>query len=152
MKPHKHAKISAHSFGGVPEDYQDIHDFMDCSKMCHGDVRHRALLHNTLGCYIAERVFGITRVNSAGKEYSVRDVAEQHVKDDMGGRIPTVSNWLDNMTMQAWMGGNKPKAKFKTRYRINVPDADPESEASSSASKLDFYVEPKSWSGKIRKF
>lgn len=116
VKPNKHAKISAHSFGGVPEDYQDIHDFMDCSKMCHGDARHRALLHNTLGCYIAERVLGITRVNSDGKEYSVRDVAEQHVKDDMGG--------------------NNAKAKFKTRYRINVPDADPESEASSSASKI----------------
>ena len=71
MKPHKHAKISVNQFGGAPEDYQDIHDFMDCSKMCHADVRHRALLHNTLGCFIAERVFGVKRVISAGREYSV---------------------------------------------------------------------------------
>lgn len=59
MKPFIHASNSARKFGGLPEDYISIHNFMDISKMAHADLRHRAILHNSLGPYIAERVFGI---------------------------------------------------------------------------------------------
>jgi hypothetical protein len=106
VKPRLHGKVSAKKWGGKPEDYQDIHDFIDSTKMCHPDMRHRALLHNSWGCYLVERVFGIVRVNSDGREYSPRDVAEQHVIDDMG-RIPTVSDYLDGMPLYAWLGGRK---------------------------------------------
>jgi hypothetical protein len=49
MKPLKHAVSSAKRFGGKPEDYQAIHDFFDMGKAAHPDVRHRALLHHSMG-------------------------------------------------------------------------------------------------------
>jgi hypothetical protein len=110
MKPFRHARRSSHLFGGAPEDYQDIHDFIDQSKVCHGDVRHRALFHHTLGCFLVEQVFGITRRNSSGRDYSPRDVAEQHILDDLG-TIPSPSDYLKNMTTQKWMGGPKKRVQ-----------------------------------------
>lgn len=104
MKPFRHARNSARKFGGKPEDYMAIHNFLDQSKTCHGDMRHRAILHNTLGCALVEQVFGATMVNSGGRTFSPRDVAEQHIIEDLG-RLPSVSNYLDNMTLQPWMGG-----------------------------------------------
>ena len=83
MKPLKHALNSARRFGGKPEDYQAIHDFFDMGKAAHPDVRHRALLHHSMGPYIAERVFGTSITNSDGAQVSVRDVAEQHIARDV---------------------------------------------------------------------
>lgn len=111
MKPFIHAQLSAKKFGGKPEDYLDIHHEMDISKSCLADVRHRAIFHNTLGCYVMERIFGYTRINSDGKEYSVRDIAEQHVMDDLG-QIPTLGQWFEGMKIQPWMG--KPVVTRKT--------------------------------------
>lgn len=59
MKPYTHAVNSARVHGGKPEDYIEIHNFMDISKSAHADMRHRAILHNSLGPYIAEMIFGI---------------------------------------------------------------------------------------------
>ncbi len=110
VKPYLHAQRSARLFKGVPEDYQDIHDFIDQSKSAFGDVRHRAIFHHTLGCFVVEQVFGVTRVNSSGRKYSPRDVAEQHIKDDLG-RIPEVGDYLRNMQLQTWMGGMKKRVR-----------------------------------------
>lgn len=114
MKPFLHGRVSARKFGGKVEDYQDIHDFIDGTKACMPDMRHRALLHNAWGCFLVERVFGVTRKNSDGRDYSPRDVAEQHVIDDMG-RIPTVEDYLRHMPMLDWLGGPKrPKDSNRT--------------------------------------
>lgn len=59
MKPYIHAQNSARKWGGAPEDYLDIHNFLDCSKAAHPDMRHRAILHSSLGCFIAERLYGV---------------------------------------------------------------------------------------------
>jgi hypothetical protein len=112
-KPYDHARASAKRFGGEPSDYQDIHDFLDCSKAAHPDMRHRAILHNSLGPFIAERVFGVVRTNSAGRTYSVRDVCEQHILEDMGF-IPTLSHYLDGMPLYDWLGGRKNQAKKRS--------------------------------------
>ena len=108
MKPMVHARISAKKFGGVPEDYIEIHDFMDCTKMALPDVRHRMVLHNSVGCYIAEMVFGYTIVNSDKKTVHVRDVAEAHVIEDMGF-IPTLEKCFSGMPIENWMGGRVSK-------------------------------------------
>ena len=42
------------------------------------DLRHRALRHHAEGIFLAEKVFGVTLTNSAGKLIPVRWVAEQH--------------------------------------------------------------------------
>jgi len=104
MKPYKHARISVRKFGGKEEDYQKIHDFMDSSKAHVPDMRHRAILHSSFGIYITEMVFGTFIVNSDGRKVQVRDIAEQHVIDDMG-RIPTVQDYLQHLPMLDWLGG-----------------------------------------------
>lgn len=108
MKPYHHGMSSAKAFGGVPEDYQAIHDFLDSPKSAHPDMRHRALLHNSWGIYVCEQLFGVFIVNSDGRKVQVRDIAERHVIEDMG-RIPTVSDYLDGMPMYEWLGGPRRK-------------------------------------------
>lgn len=54
----QHSQSSARSFGGQPEDYFSIHQFLDSSKLLISDWRHRALLHNTMGILLCEQMFG----------------------------------------------------------------------------------------------
>ena len=102
MKPYIHAQASVKKFGGKEEDYLPIHDFIDSSKAHFPDVRHRAMLHNSFGIYIAERVFGIFITNSDGKKIQVRDIAEEHILEDLGF-IPTVQDFLSCMKPMEWM-------------------------------------------------
>lgn len=110
-KPTIHSKNSVAKFGGVESDYHEIHDFMDISKSAHADMRHRMVLHHALGCYIAEKVFGRTIVNAEGKEVNVRDIAEQHILDDLGF-IPSLTEWVNEMNQESWMNGLR-KIKFE---------------------------------------
>jgi hypothetical protein len=102
--PYHHAISSARKWGGEPEDYQKIHDWFDESKAHMADFRHRALRHHTEGIFMAEKIFGVTIVNSAGRVVPVRYIGEQHVKEDLG-RIPTVADWLSNIKTEGWMLG-----------------------------------------------
>jgi hypothetical protein len=106
MKPFLHGKVSVKKWGGKEEDYQKIHDWFDQTKAHFPDMRHRAILHSSFGIYLCEQFFGINIVNSDGKTVSVRDIAEQHVIDDMG-RIPTVQDYLNEMPFYSWLGGPK---------------------------------------------
>lgn len=104
MKPAIHAKNSAKKYGGEPADYMPIHDAIDSSKSAHASMKHRAVLHSAFGIYLIERIFGATMTNSEGKVVSVRDVAEDHVIEDLG-TIPSLDDWLRDMPMKTWMGG-----------------------------------------------
>lgn len=110
-KPQIHAQSSARKYGGVPEDYIAIHNFMDSSKSVMGDNRHRALTHNSWFIGAGgplELAFGVTIKNSAGKDISVRDLGEQHILEDFGGRyIPTAQDYLQEMEYKNWMGGGR---------------------------------------------
>ena len=106
MKPHHHANISAKQHGGVAEDYMAIHEFIDHSKSAVADVRHRAMLHSAWGCYVVSQVFGNLLTNSDGKTVSVRDIAEEHIIQDLGF-IPTMDDWLKEMPIQGWMSGTR---------------------------------------------
>ena len=101
--PYHHAVSSARRFGGSPEDYQPIHDWFDETKAHMADFRHRALRHHSLGIFWAEEKFGTTITNSDGKHIPVRLIGEQHVKEDFGGKIPTVADWLSGIPAQKWM-------------------------------------------------
>lgn len=101
--PINHAQSSARLFGGKPEDYEEIHDWFDATKETFADYRHRALRHHSQGIFEAERVFGKTITNSSGTKVPVRYIGEQHVKEDCGGRIPTVADWLRNIKPEMWM-------------------------------------------------
>lgn len=107
-----HAQGSAHKWGGTPEDYIHIHEFLDGSKVTFGDVRHRALLHNTWGVWLAQQMYGrVIHIEKAGggtKPVAVREIAENHILEDLGF-IPQVGDWLENMDIKVWMGGKQNK-------------------------------------------
>jgi hypothetical protein len=103
MNPYIHAKNSAHRFGGIPEDYLHVHLFMDSAKEGMATIAHRLLLHNSFGVVLAEKVCGELIVkpdgtpvrttyvtNSEGTKVFVRDLAQQHIMDDLAGKIPTL--------------------------------------------------------------
>jgi len=116
-KPWIHAESSARRYGGIPEDYIEIHNLMDSSKASFSDVRHRALTHNAwfVG-FILEKIFGTVIVNSDGKKISVRDIGEQHVTEDFGLRfLPTAQDYLEELEMKEWMiaGKGEPPTSYK---------------------------------------
>lgn len=116
MKPIFHANSSAKKYGGIPSDYDEIHTFIDSSKQTYAGLAHRAILHSVFGIFLVEKVFGPRIINSDGKEVAVRDIAEQHVFEDIGF-IPSVQDWLEDLPVKTWMHG-KPAAK-KTMRRLN---------------------------------
>ena len=105
---YEHAKASARHFGGKPEDYIKIHEFIDQSKRSYGDVRHRAMFHHTAGPWVCQEVFGHTIINAESKKINVRQIAENHITEDLGC-IPSPSDWYDCMNCKAWMGGKRNK-------------------------------------------
>lgn len=98
-----HAESSVRLWGGKPNDYQPIHDWLDATKEAFADFRHLALRHHAHGIFEAQRLFGQTIVNSDGRTVPVRYIAEQHIKEDCGGRIPTVADWLSQLRPAPWM-------------------------------------------------
>lgn len=136
-KPYIHALSSQRRWGGEPEDYMEIHDFMDSSKGAIPDNRHRALTHNSwFLSVVLEKVFGTYIVNSADRKVQVRDIGEQHVLEDFGGRfIPSAQDYLAEIEFQPWMqnaqGGATPPSfrklnngKIKTRRQVVRFDSD----------------------------
>lgn len=65
-------------------------------------MKHRALRHHAEGIFWCEQLFGEVVTNSDGKNVPVRFIGEQHIKEDMGF-IPTIKDYLDNMTTAGWM-------------------------------------------------
>jgi hypothetical protein len=123
-KPYIHALSSARKWGGVPEDYLTIHDLLDSSKGQIADSRHRALTHNAwFLSVILEKVFGHNITNSDNRKVSVRDIGEQHVLEDYGGRyIPSAQDFLQEIELQEWMvkGAGAPPSFAKLAKRDTV--------------------------------
>lgn len=106
MKPLIHAKISVKKYGGKVEDYLPIHDFIDSTKSALPDMRHRLFLHNSFGIFLAEKLFGVYLTNSEGNDVSVRDVAEDHIIQDVGF-IPTLEKAVEGVPINGWVGGTR---------------------------------------------
>lgn len=100
--PYHHALSSSKKWGGVPDDYIEIHSWFDRSKIGFGDFRHRAMFHHAEGVFWCEQVFGQTLTNSDGRIVPVRVIGEQHVMEDLG-RIPTMSDWCSEIVPRPWM-------------------------------------------------
>ena len=105
--PLHHAESSARKFGGVPSDYQAVHDWFDASKEHLALFTHRALRHHTQGIFEAERVFGLSLTNGAGRDIPVRWIGEQHVREDCRGRIPSLADWLTRIQPEPWMANGR---------------------------------------------
>lgn len=112
MHSYLHAQASARKWGGTPEDYLPIHEWIDQFKSTFGDVRHRAMLHHAKGPWMAQEVFGptltIQRKEGGTKKVMVRDVAEHHIVEDLGW-LPSPADFLACMECKVWMGGKQHK-------------------------------------------
>jgi hypothetical protein len=108
MKPLYHAAKSVKKYGGMQEDYQDIHDWFDQTKAHVADLRHRLILHNSFGIFLCEQVFGTFIVNSDGKRVNVRDIGEDHVLEDLG-TIPSLDKCVSSIDIDkiSWIGGSR---------------------------------------------
>ena len=95
--PAQHAKSSVKKFGGKPEDYIRMHEWMDETKGWFGDSLHRMFRHHSEGIFELEKVFGSQFINSEGKIVYTRYVGEQHVKEDCNGYIPSAKEWVTNI-------------------------------------------------------
>lgn len=102
--PLVHAERSAKKWGGAADDYLPIHQWLDSTKGHLPDNRHRMLLHNSFGILLAEQVFGPAITNSGQRRVFVRDIAAQHVWEDLGC-IPTVAECLAGLPLAPWMAG-----------------------------------------------
>jgi hypothetical protein len=103
-----HALSSVKKHGGTIEDYIEIHNLMDSSKIAFADNRHRALTHNSWFINsIIEKIFGLYITNADGKKIPTKQIAEQHVLEDYGMRfIPTAQDFLAGMPHLEWMNGH----------------------------------------------
>lgn len=125
-----HAVSSARVFGGQPEDYTELHAWLDQSKEHFGSFQHRAMRHHAEGIFEGERKFGITIENSAGKRVPVRAVLEQHIIEDCG-RIPTLSEWLEQIQPQPWMARHSMIRQHRTRRMETDCSVDADGEMTS---------------------
>lgn len=57
---------------------------------------------------MAQEVFGVVIINSDGNKIVVRDIAENHIVEDLGC-IPSPGDWADCMNCVTWMGGKRNK-------------------------------------------
>lgn len=100
--PLHHAISSQKKHKGKMEDYLPIHNWFDETKAHYPDMRHRALRHHAEGIFWCEAIFGVYITNSDGRMIPTRVIGEQHIMEDIGF-IPTIKDYLDNMTIKNWM-------------------------------------------------
>ena len=101
--PYHHALSSVKKWGGVVEDYIELHSWLDASKLILADFRHRALRHHAAGIWLSETIFGPTITLSTGRIIPTRWVGEQHVREDLGF-IPSFADWARSIRAEPWMG------------------------------------------------
>ena len=105
MNSWHHAKSAAKKWGGEPEEYIDIEEFIDSSKQLVGDVRHRSMYHHTAGVWLCQRIFGrVILIGERGIEVPVRLIAERHIIEDLGW-LPSPNDYIKNMAINPWMSG-----------------------------------------------
>lgn len=90
----KHSELSAYKFGGIAEDYFEVHKFIDSSKLFYFNIKHRTVLHHTFGVELCINLFGDTIINSNKEIRLIREIAIEHIKEDLDGMIPTLQDWF----------------------------------------------------------
>lgn len=94
MNIYDHCRLSVRKFGGDEMDYYHIHKFMDSSKLFYFNPKHRLLLHNLYGIELTVRKHGDVLINADQRSVLVRDIAAEHCREDMSGRVPGLEDWL----------------------------------------------------------
>jgi hypothetical protein len=88
---------SVRHFGGDPEDYRGLHEFIDSIM---GEVEGAwGITHSTFGLGLAEQYFGYT---IGPRCVPTRTVAEKHILAEYYA-IPSAQDWLMAVPIQPWM-------------------------------------------------
>lgn len=114
MVPYDHARLHAAKFGGKPEDYLPVDEFLDSTKAHIPSFQHRAVLHNSWGMILAEQVLGPVIVNSDGKTIAVREIARQHIIQDCGV-VPTLKEAIFALIEDGGRRYNRPQKELLDR-------------------------------------
>ncbi|MFD5069157.1 DUF6915 family protein [Streptomyces sp. NPDC058369] len=125
MNSWNHAVSASRKWGGRPEDYIEIEEFIDSSKKSMGDVRHRSLYHHTEGVWLCQLIFGRTitvpKKNGHGTvEVPVRLIAERHIIEDLGW-LPAHADYHKDNPIQKWMSGSQRKEVPLSTLLLNQP-------------------------------
>ena len=97
-------QASVQTWGGTWTDYQPIHHFLDWPREHMADGRQRRVFHNTWGLAMIQQAFGLAYQRpSDGVALDVQAVAEQHIRLECEGSIPTLEACLDGIVLQRWM-------------------------------------------------
>lgn len=102
--PLVHAERSARRWGGVPEDFQPVHQWFDGTKAHVADNRHRMILHIGFGIALADQVFGLAITNAYGRRVFVREIGLQDILEDLGF-ISTLEECLKEHPFRLLMAG-----------------------------------------------
>ena len=95
MRPWRHALSSAGKIRRWQDDLP-VHEFLDSTKWCSAERKHRFVLHHVdLGAELARRAFPDRR--------DIAELVERHVIEDMGGPVTFADWWAhcDVSTMPA---------------------------------------------------
>lgn len=111
MSPYKHSLSSAKKWGGNYQAYLPIHEFLDSTKLHLATWQHRAILHNTFGVGLCERVFGPIIYIGQGEAVEVRYIAIKHIEEDCGGIVPTIKDWVEGIQPRKFMMNMKTERK-----------------------------------------
>lgn len=114
-----HAQSAAKKWGGKPEDYLPVHEFIDSSKKVIGDARHRSMYHHTLGVWLAQEIFGTTLAVGRAR-IPVRLIAERHVLEDLGW-LPSPADYIRDMPLKPWMSGAQRKEVPLSHLLLTTP-------------------------------
>lgn len=90
--PLLHSESSTRLFGGDCQLWLPIHEYLDNTKQAFGDFRHRAMRHHRQGVLRCSNEVVINGVS----QNDVFAVAEQHVREDCGGQLPEITEWLEH--------------------------------------------------------
>jgi hypothetical protein len=103
--PYIHSVSSAKKWGGLFTDYLDIHKKMDCSKAYLSSNLHRTLTHHPFWIHeVMIPLFGDIIKNSDDRIVSVKDICEQHIKEDFANKyIPTVQDYFEDVKIKQWL-------------------------------------------------
>lgn len=96
-----HSVSSAKAFGGKPDEYDAIHQWMDRSRAGTDRLMHRMLAHHTQGIRDCVEHFGDTITISTGRRVSVQLLARQHVMEDLGF-VPTLDHYAELLRCPRW--------------------------------------------------
>lgn len=117
---HYHAVSSVNAFGGAPEDYHELHRWMDRGRAGTDKLLHRMLAHHTQGIADAVALFGDVITNSQGRQVPTSLLASQHIVEDLGF-VPTLDHYIELLRCPRW--ASKPARLLHSRLTEALPVA-----------------------------